>query len=154
MLLVKNKNGFSLIEVLITLGVLVILLVAMTPSFFNFYHRYQLQTKTQETIQVLRLAQSLSMAGQNGEVYGVRLITGWGGGMVLFQGHQFDGRDQDYDQEYLLPQSVSLSATVSDNEVLFNKFEGSTQDIGTITISSAAGSKSITINQTGRIDLQ
>jgi len=152
----RMQRGFTIPELLITLAVVSLLVAASLPSFWNFLNKYQLDASAQDLAHVLRMAQRLSMESEGDSVYSVRLMSGAGGSFTLYRGSAFASRDLDYDDEHTLPDSLELSYTVPDADVTFTKVEGTTSDVGTITLTwpDSGLSYTIDINAAGRVDFQ
>ena len=140
---------------ILTVAIVAIITVAALPSYRNFYIKYSLDAASDDLQQYLRTAQSLSMASQNDDQYGVHLVTGTATTMVVFKGTSYASRDTSFDElsETLAP-SLTLSSTVSGGDVVFTKVEGSTTNTGTVTITSSEGDvHSVTVNAVGMIQL-
>lgn len=149
-----REDGFTLVELLLVLGIFVILTVAATPRFTNVYNRYSIDARRQDLVHALRIAQNKTMNGADDDVYSVQITPGDGGSFTIFKGTDYAGRDTDFDEVHTLPDSINLSDTVSDNEINFAQ-NGETTDTGEITLTWGQGSVSYTIdiNAAGRIDV-
>lgn len=155
-MLSATRGGFTIVELIVTLAIFVLLVAAATPAYTTFFVKYQLVTKASDLRELLRTAQGLSMANLGDDTYGVHYATGTGTTYVLFKGASYASRDLSYDElSTTLPNSVSLTSTVSGSDVVFTKVEGSTGDEGTITLTSSGGDvRTITVNAAGTVDLQ
>ena len=150
----QGGKGFTLVEMLVTLGIVALIAAASMPAFWNFLNKYQLDANGRDLVHTLRQAQRLSMESEGGYAYSVHLITGAGGSYTLYRGSSYASRDTEYDDVHALPATLSLSYTVPDADVTFTKIEGSTSDTGTILITWDDGgeSKGVSVNTVGRID--
>ncbi len=151
-----RPQGFTLIETLLTLAILTLLIGVTVPKFSSFLNRFQVDTQSTDLMQLLRIAQSKSMASESDAQFGVHLVVGSGGSFTLFKGSTYAGRDLTFDQEvHTLPSGTSLSKTVTGLDVIFVKTVGSTTNTGTITIAQTGGTTAhtVTINTAGMIQL-
>lgn len=80
--------------------------------------------------------------------------TTWGvkvqsGSIVLFKGATYAGRDPAFDEVFNMPGTITPSGL---GEVVFAKFSGEPQAMGTVTLtSSTSETRTITINEKGTI---
>jgi len=111
-------KGFTLIEILLVVGILMILAILTLPITFDFYRSQQLNTYAQELTQTLRRAQLKAMSVESGSSFGVYLTDD---NYTLFKGSSFENRDLQYDEVFDLPQIITISGI---KEVVFLKFEG------------------------------
>lgn len=155
----KSGAGFTLIELMIVV-VLIILVSAFTlPVGFNFYQESTLKDQARNLENSLREAQAMAMTGREESGTGVTIFPEKEQ-YVIFEGESYEkGRD-----EITVPFAVSLSVSVSgidegENqiEIIFQKStglpvlpEGKTSI--TITLTLGANSQAITINSQGRIE--
>jgi len=124
-------TGFTLLEILLVIGIISSLLVAIIPLGLDFYKNQELDTQTQFLIQTLRRAQSKAMSIELDSPFGVQINT-------------------PYDEVFDLPQIIKSSGL---SEVVFSKFEGKPSVTGNITLSSDNKSKTISINYFGTVSL-
>jgi len=145
-----SQKGFTLLEILLVIGIISILLVFTVPIGLDFYKSQQLETQTQSIIQALRRAQLKAMAVELDSSFGVYFGVS---NYTLFKGNSYLdlSRDVRYDEIFDLPEIIDLSGL---SEVVFSKFEGKPNITGSIVLSSDSDIKTININQVGRINLQ
>ena len=140
-------NGFTLIEVLITIFLIFILASFVVSVGLNFYKSQQLETHVQEILQTLRRAQSKAMAIELDSSLGVYLTND---NYTLFKGNSYATRDTQYDEVFDLPQIMTVSGL---SEIVFSKFEGKPNVIGNIILDSNSENRTININKFGTISL-
>lgn len=148
-------RGFTLIEVLVVLAFLTFAVAAALPGYSNFTAKYQLDASARDLESLLRSAQNLSMATRDQDTYGVHLSGGPGGSFVLFKGESYAARDATTFGEisFDLPGSISLSDTVSGDDVVFGMVTGTTEDTGEMTLTGRAGTRTISVNEAGTLNL-
>ncbi|GEM_PF-745504 len=69
--LFSRKKGFTLIEIAVVMGIVVLLSVVGLGSLFNRRSRVDLDNTTRQIVALLREAQSRSAAQENGTIWGV-----------------------------------------------------------------------------------
>ena len=144
----EKLGGFTLLEILLALGIISILLAMIVPVSLDFYKSQELETQTQFLIQTLREAQSKSMSVELDSPFGVYVGNQ---SFILFKGNSYAGRDVQYDEIFDFPKIISLSGI---SEIVFSKSEGKPNIIGNIILSSNSNVETININEMGRINLQ
>jgi type II secretory pathway pseudopilin PulG len=144
------EKSFTLLEILLVIGIISILLAFIVPVSLDFYRSQQLEIQTQSIIQTLRRAQSKATVVELDSSFGVYFGAS---NYTLFKGSSYSdsGRDSQYDEIFDLPGLINLTGL---SEVVFSKFEGKPNVTGNIILSSDSDTKTININQVGRINLQ
>jgi prepilin-type N-terminal cleavage/methylation domain-containing protein len=150
------SRGFTIIEIVIVISILLVLVLAAVPFFQSFSVSHQMETSTQDILNTLRRAQSAAMGSKENSKFGVYLGTGSGASYTFFQGDTYAGRDTEYDEVYTLPPTISLSLNIGGgSEIIFGKLKGVPNVTGTITLTSVDNeTRILNINQVGRIDIQ
>lgn len=140
--------GFTLIELVIAFGVVLILITVSISLTVNFSNNQDLDDATYQLISLLRQAQNKAMAVEDDSNFGV-LISNLE--FVLFKGVNYVGRDPVFDFTVQVPDNLNISGP---NEIVFAKLNGLPNTLANITISNTSQSNTIEINQVGRINLQ
>lgn len=146
------KSGFTLVELLVTIAIIVILSVAAMPIYTNLQVDSQLNESTSLIIQTLRTAKERSEARLNNDNHGV-----WFGlnSYNLYQGGSYSIRNIDYDRVQNVDNSVRILTDIANNEVNFSKGFGLPDSTGTITLVHDTGeARYIVISSNGRIEEQ
>jgi len=134
---ISNYKGFTLVELLVIVGILVIL-ATISVSVFRFFQRESdLNNNAEETINILRLAQSKTLASEGASQYGVYFDTSVSPHQyILFKGSDFATRDASFDEIYELSNTVEIYEINlgGGNEVVFNRLTGETNQPGNITL--------------------
>ena len=141
-----NRLGFTLIEFMLVIALLVLVLGISAPVYEIFVRRNGLDIATLTVVQSLRRAQLLSEAVADDSSWGVFLQPE---SITLFSGASYQLRDPDFDESFDLPASVTLSEV---DEVVFAKQSGQPQTIGSIVLTlNAYETRTITINAEGTV---
>ncbi len=144
------KNGFTLIEVLIVIGIIIILSATTLPLYSNLQISSQLNDGNLLIIQTLRTAREKSLVGYNDSSYGVKFLSN---SFILYQGSSYATRNSFYDRITELSPVLSISTTLTNDEINFSKGLGEPNNIGTIILShNSGGEREIFINSLGKIE--
>lgn len=150
--LFKDKAGFTLIEVVIVLGLVV--LIAGTGLFIDFDNlRGRLFHSDKETlIAALQHARSQAVASicrgedcedfLSGRPHGVKIFNDR---FVLFQGDSYDDRDPGVDAEIEANGNIDKDCAAIDCEVVFAVLSGDVANPGEIVLTDTTSSRSSTI---------
>lgn len=143
---VKISQSFSLIEVLIVLGIIATIMLIIAPTFMIIQGNNNLQINQDITIEALAKAQHFAWAGLEDSPWGVKLENNQ---ITLFAGNSYANRQSDFDQVY----DVSGVYFTIIDEVVFQKITGLPNINGQIVIHSRLNNrqKPIFINPNGRI---
>ena len=147
-------RGFTLIEILVVIGIFVVIAAMAVPVFGNWQNRAGLNSAEAEIRQLIRQARARSLAGLDGSAHGVYLSVDSGGGAVLYEGNSYASRTRDYDLVIELPATIYLSTTLIGNEINFSQGLGEPNTYGTMTIANSASGEtaSIFVNELGVIE--
>jgi Tfp pilus assembly protein FimT len=131
------------------MSISLILAVAALPTYGNLYGATQLTETEAQIIQNLRLVREDSMVSLNNETYGVKFLTDQ---YVIYQGASYAARDSSSDRIYELDNALTITTTLTNDEINFSKNLGQPNVIGDITlIHSTQGVAVITINRLGAV---
>jgi len=137
-----ERRAFTAVETLLTLGIIAVTAGISIPMYHNYQVRNDLDLATEQTIQALRAAQLLSQSGKNDAQWGVQAEQG-----ILFQGESYVMRDDEQDQSYPIPPTISVSGLT---EVVYSRVEGIPSATGDIILEALNGDRRIiTINSDG-----
>ncbi|HEY5695319.1 MAG TPA: prepilin-type N-terminal cleavage/methylation domain-containing protein [Candidatus Saccharimonadales bacterium] len=145
-----NKRGFTLIEVLLSVGVITLIAGITIPVYLAYANRNDLTEIQYAAASGLRRAATYSRAMNSDSQWGVAVANN---AMTLFKGDSYSGRDTTYDESTPLPSTITVSGLT---EIIFAKRTGLPNIIGTITLHSNAvnESKQITINGKGVVSYE
>jgi type II secretory pathway pseudopilin PulG len=142
------QNGFTLIEALISITIIIVLVAVVSYGITAFKEGQALNNTVDEVTALLNQARSRTLAGDGGVAYGVRLestkATLISNGTLISPVITFSSG--------IVLNSISLTGGGSD--VTFNKLTGDTNQYGTFIVkkaSTTAGQKTVTITKTGAV---
>lgn len=152
-------RGLTLIELAISIGLGVILIVMAVPIYGKLQVSAQLNEQTALIVQLLRSTRELSIAGYNGKSHGIFFNIDPAGpdSYTVYQGLSYAVRDTAYDRKTAMDGSLSfansnLVLTGSDIDINFSRSSGIPNNIGSFFVNhSVAGQKIIAINSLGAV---
>ncbi len=152
-----NKNfGFTAVEILVALGIIISVLAVVLPSINTFRGRQSVDTTTSEIVLLIEKAQNQTLNSLASSQYSVRIESGRA---VLFAGTTFtEGAVGNeiitYQSRVQVATSGGTSFNGGGNTLTFQRLTGNTNNYGTITVSlvsNASVNKIITVLQTGSV---
>lgn len=138
-------KGFSLLEVLLAVAIIIIITGIFTPIYGYFYNRNNLDLATQQTVQSLRRAQILARNSEQDSDWGIYLNNNF---KTLFKGSTYLSREATYDESEELPAGTMVNIAT---EVVFSKTTGIPKTLPLITLINNNENKTITIDKQGAI---
>lgn len=135
------KNSFTLIELLIIVGVIAIISAISFTAFHGFQSSSDLENSLEELINTLRLAQQKTIASEGASSRGVYFATSTSPYQyVLFKGASYVLRDALKDEIHKLPSSVMISSINlgGSSEVVFDQISGISLSQGSVVLALAA----------------
>jgi len=151
-------RAFTLIEVLIVVGVMALLVGLSSLSLVSFGKGSELESARTSVVQALRESQSNSLANLGNTSWAVHFETNFETNkVVIFQntGSGYNPGDSVNNRTKVMPKGVAIAwnLTGGTDYLMFDKGLGTTLNNGTITITSTANTTAtITINSEGMID--
>ncbi|MFA5051936.1 MAG: prepilin-type N-terminal cleavage/methylation domain-containing protein [Patescibacteria group bacterium] len=146
----NRTGGFSFIEVMMVMAVLVLLAGLAIPFYQSFQVSSGLDNTTREVASALRRTQGLAMGSQQWSAWGVHIGTHQ---YVIFPGTVYNPSEPK-NEIFTIPQSITLSSSAG-ADIVFSRIKGETANAGTLTLQTVNNeAASITINQRGIINVQ
>lgn len=147
-----EQKGFTLVEILLTVAVLVLLVTISGPALTAYLEKRSLDTWALSLQDALRRAQAQAKAGIQDSVYGVHLEADQ---FILFAGSTYTPDPED--EVSVLPGTVTLSnitLTGGGSDVIFDQNTGETDEDGSVTITyTNGGTKTVSVNPLGLVEV-
>lgn len=151
-------KGFSLIEVLAGMGILIISISLAIAGVHFFKKESDLTDSAERIINVLRLAQNKTLASEGASKWGVYFDNGVEPDQYTFyKGENYASRDVSFDEIFKLSQGVEIyeiNLAGGGNEVFFERLNGRTAQSGDIYLrlrDNFSKTKKINIQSSGKI---
>ncbi len=129
-----KHGGFTLIEIITVVGVVLIIIVTAIPAYRNFQKQSDLINTTEEIMNVLRSAQSKTLASEQASRWGIHFLASE---YILFKGVDYDSRNSSFDKNYIIPNSVEIYEINLEGaglDVVFERITGQTNQFGNISL--------------------
>ncbi len=146
------NRGFSLLELLLVIALLIFLVGLTLPISLYFFQTILLDKATITVIDTLRRAQLQAMLQKNDSSFGVKIFPG-AYYYVLFQGDSYDSRVQNEDEYFFVWGDIEVVSGRVD-ELVFSKFTGTPSITGTVYVTLGNNIEGININSEGKIERQ
>jgi prepilin-type N-terminal cleavage/methylation domain-containing protein len=160
----RKDQGLTLIEVLVVISILLIILGITIQSFRYFQGNEALSDSAEKIINILRMAQSRTLASEGSSQYGVYFndITDPQQYILfkLFDSVSYNDplRNTSSDEVHEISKSVEIYDIdlVSGHEVVFSRLSGETLNSGTVSLwlkSDHSKTRTVSIETSGKITL-
>ena len=148
--LTKNK-GISGIELILVAAILGILMAVVMPEFGRSRERATLDGAVGDILSTVSEARSKTLGSVNSSSYGVHFTPNE---VIIFKGTSFSAGDPNNEEVSIVSPAAITNVTLggvsaSSGNFYFQRISGSPSKSGTVTISSPAYSKIITLTATG-----
>lgn len=145
----KQRFGLTVIELILSLGIILILFAVSVPLLRSFLLRNDLDVVQNTVVQDTYRAINLATSGERDSNWGVKMTTGQ---ITVFSGNSYATRNVNYDETYSLASGVTISGQ---SEYVFSKFSGIPINTGTTTLTNQANeTRSFTVSSKGEIEEQ
>jgi type II secretory pathway pseudopilin PulG len=144
-----KNSGFSLIELLIIMMILVLISAVTLPKLIDFQREQSLKNTSENIISLLNKAKSDTSSSLNSSNYGVHFETNY---MVYFIGNNYSSQSSS-NERVDFETGVTLLSGVGSN-IIFPRLTGDVIGYRTIVIKLTAlpsHQKTITITKTGSV---
>ena len=138
---IAKQFGFSMLQVLLVISIVLIIASMALPSLYQFQSGVQIDTVAAEIGQNLRRAQTRALVGYDNSNWGVYFGAGV---YTIFSGNSYALRNTDRDEDYQVVEAIQVVNDFSD-EIVFTKITGTPDNSGQVTLTNIAGEESIII---------
>jgi len=146
---INNNFGFSLIQVLLVISIMLLLVSMAVPSLYQLQSSAQIDTISAEIAQNLRRAEARAMVGYNNTDWGVYFTDNT---YTIFSGDSYALRDENKDEDFTIASSIELVTDFA-NEMVFTKPSGLPNTSGQIVLTNNVYEEAIIdINSLGVIE--
>jgi len=141
-----NNRGFSLIEVVIVMTIMLLVGVSSSSFYARFLTQNSVDNLSDQIAAQVRKAQLYAELGRFDGPWGVATRSG---NLVLFKGTSYAARNAALDEKFTLNPAISINGFT---DVVFSQITGKPSSTPTITLSGRGVFKTITINSQGMVD--
>ncbi|HEY4510132.1 MAG TPA: prepilin-type N-terminal cleavage/methylation domain-containing protein [Candidatus Paceibacterota bacterium] len=157
----NSAKGFTLIEVLVVLGILGLLAASALVAVSTLRGGSDLQAEARGLQRVLELAKSKTVASEGDTRYGVYATSTSPHRYILFQGNNYASRVVAEDEVYNLRDTIEFAtpasfAGLSGQEVVFDRIQGSTSNTGNVVLQMKAdsnNSSTVSVGSSGNVEI-
>ncbi len=152
----STSTGVTLVELLVTIGILLILSAVTIRTFHAMNSSKALDTEALRIVSELNEARSLTLSSKYADRYGVHFASS---SVTLFQGATYIAGSATNTTALLnsLTHISSINLAGGGSDVVFQRLTGKTTHSGSVTISllsDASTSKTVTIYATGLVEIR
>lgn len=141
----RNKKGFTLIEILVSVALIGSLLTLSVPTYSRFQKSNSLESASRITIAAVNEAKVLSSSMQENDLWSVYIDSN---GVTVFKGPEYDSRDTLDDRRFPFPTSVAVSG---DTVFSFSKGKSELEQNKQVNLSLSSQSISINFGKYGNV---
>ena len=152
----KKSSGFTLLEVVISIGIIMTLSSVVLSSMSTFRATQTLDAAVEKTLSAFSLSRLDTISSKNDSAYGVRILQDR---VTYFKGTVYPGNGNVNNLDFVLPMAIEV-ANISLNgggpDVIYQRITGATVNYGTFDIrvkGNTSISTRVTINQTGTVSI-
>lgn len=142
-----SQKGFTILELMLVVGMLIVIFSLGFPIAFDFYKNYQLRAEGDKFISLLETTRNSSMINLNQLPHGIYRDND---NFIIFEGNSFAARNQSQDQNFPRAKTISVAGP---NEIIFNSLSGQA-DSSAFVFNNGIKSFNIYVNQEGQINWQ
>ncbi|MCD4705246.1 hypothetical protein K8R66_04190, partial [bacterium] len=135
-ILKKRGRGFTVIEIFIVFGIIVLLGMTAIPIYGNLQGQSQLITTKDFIIQAIRTTKQNAEARYHDFGHGIKFMPH---SFVTYHGDSYATRNQEYDRLEEVGSAITLSTDIPNDEINFSKGLGEADNSGTIFLEHASG---------------
>jgi Tfp pilus assembly protein FimT len=155
----QDLGGLTMIELVITLGIVLILAAVAIPLTSNIFSSARINETGETLAQDIHLVRTRSIARLNNSAHGIFFDVDVNGpdAYTLFQGDSYAARDQNYDKVVEIPDNMRLFTFIWPSQtLLFSRGLGtpSAQALITITEETTESGMRIYVGENGVVNFE
>lgn len=149
----SKTRGFSLLEIMVVVGILAIISTIGFGFYFNFVRQAEIDLAAQTLVFDLKQAQAKSMNGEAGRRWGLYFVNSGDDYYELFSTPtDYNDPAKEIKVTTYLPSNIFFISPAATSTILFNKVAGTVISSSTISISSPTNQvKTINITNIGNV---
>jgi prepilin-type N-terminal cleavage/methylation domain-containing protein len=154
-----SKSGFTLVELLIVIALFIVVIGASLPLTSHLRVSAQLNDAADGLVHTIRTAQERAKSRFRGQAHGVYIDiqAATDDSIVLYMGSSYATRQSSFDRNIVLDSGLTLSTTLSGQDLNFSAGSADTNQFGitTTTIThSVDGHRHIVVNSLGVVEVE
>jgi len=142
----NNTQGFTLIEMVLVVGIISIIAVIGIPIYYNLQSSDGLDVTVNTLVQDLYQAQIFSRNEEDNSAWGVTIV---GQTIIFYSGTSYATRNTSNESVFTTPVNIATSGL---SEVDFSKLYGLPLSSGTFTLIGGGITRTVIINSEGMVD--
>lgn len=146
-----RSRGFTIIEILIAIGLLAIIFSFGLFISFDFYKSYSIHSERNIIVSILQKARSQALDNINQQPHGVHFQDNFGLEYIIFEGPVYDALNPGNFSPIKSASNITITSPTLPFDVVFTQLSANSSD-KTITISDGIKSYDVSVNQEGRIN--
>jgi prepilin-type N-terminal cleavage/methylation domain-containing protein len=123
-----RRSGFTLIEIILVLGVVGVVAGVSVPIYRDYQIKSDLNLATEQVAQGIERARLLAQSGTEDDAWGFFVPAG-----VLYKGASYEHRDPAFDEVYPMPSTIRITGLF---EVNYSAVDGRPSETGLIRLST------------------
>lgn len=136
--------GFSLLEILLAIGILSVIFAIGLPTSVDFYSSYQFDSEVNTFVSILEQARNSAMTNRNESSHGVYAAPNQ---FIIFQGSSYAARDISQDRIFPRDGNINISGPT---ELAFTSLSGQTAST-TYAFNRGQRSVNVYVNSEGMV---
>lgn len=152
----KFRKGFTLIELILVIGVFTIIFTSSTLVLADIIQRNSLQYSGYQLVQNIREVRTNALTQRNDSDWGIHFsYTSLPHGYTIFSGPNYAGRDITFDINFELPEIVrvdQLNLGSGGSDLIFSQSDARTVNFGNLSLMADGETYFIVINELGFVD--
>ena len=152
----RHSPGYSVVELLIVVGIIFLLAAASFVAFYSLNQRKSLDTSAEELRAELDNARALTLDSKNADQWGIHVAST---SVTLFEGSSYNAAASSNVVSSLASsvQVSGISLQGGGSDIVFDRLTGATSKYGSVVlslVSSSTISRTIKVYATGIADIQ